>query len=118
MKLLTTIGFSILFGSAVFSQNLDSRLLEKYTENQLKEMQTNNPGNYNLLVYALDNAITYATYDGSKGDFETISADENSTFISLGLEIQEQNQYFKLAGEDKLLVVKSKWVLTHEMEKK
>ena len=118
MKLLTTIGFSILFGSAVFSQDLDARLLERYSEKELTEMKSESPQDYRLLVYALDNAITYANYDAAKGNFETINADENSTFLSLGLEIKDQNQYFKLAGEDKLLVVKSKWVLTHEMEKK
>ena len=43
---------------------------------------------------------------------------EGANFIDLGLEIQGQNQYFQISGDDRLLVIKSKVVLNYEMQKK
>lgn len=76
---------------------------------------------YNLLDYALDNALYVANYDSSRGgNFEIILVDSKNlpTFIELNLEITDSNQYFKISGEEKLLVVKSAIVLNHEMKKK
>lgn len=76
---------------------------------------------YELLDYALDNGLYVANYDSSKGgNFETVSVDIEAlpTFIELNLEITDRNQYFKIVGQEKLLVVKSTWVLNHEMEKR
>ena len=120
MKLITTLCFSLLFSVISFSQDIDKRLLEKYSEAELNEMIENSPNEYALLDYALDNAIYFATTSASKGQtLETIDLPaEGATFIDLGIEIKDQNQYFRINGEDKLLVVKSKWVLNHEMQKK
>ena len=120
MKLITTLCFSLFFGVVSFSQEIDERLLTKYTTTELNEMIENSPSEYALLDYALDNAIYIADGANPKSsDLETISLPSNgSTFVDLGLEIKDQNQYFQISGEDKILVVKSKWVLNHEMQKK
>jgi len=120
MKLLTTLSFLLFFGAVSFSQQIDERLLEKYTATELNLMIENSPNDYALLNYALDNAMYVAEGSNPKAvGLETINApSEGSTFLDLGLEIKEENQYFKISGEDKILVVKSKWVLNHEMQKK
>jgi len=120
MKLLTTLTFSMLLFGAVYSQELDSRLLEKYSETELTEMQSNSPQEFALLNYALDNAIYFADYPDEKGEtFQSIVAPKSGdTFLSLGLEIKDQNQYFRIEGSRKLLVVKSALVLTYEMKNK
>ena len=120
MKFLTTFAFSMLLFGSVFSQDIDTRLLEKYSENEITEMQSNSPQEFELLNYALDNAIFYADYPEEKGGtFQSIVEPESgATFLSLGLEIKDQNQYFRIEGSRKLLVVKSISVLTYEMKNK
>jgi hypothetical protein len=120
MKIITTIGFSFLFCGAVFSQDLDKRLLTKYTSSELTTMMEVNPEKYAMLDYALDNAIYFSEIPNEKNqNFETIQlSNDSATFIELGLEIKDQNQYFKVVGENRLLVVKSMLVLNYEMNKK
>ncbi len=119
MKLITTLCFSFLISAVSFSQEIDERLLSKYTETELNEMIENSPSEYALLNYALDNAIYFANGPGDKGDqLETIEMPaEGATFVDLGLDITETNQYFRINGDDRLLVVKSKVVLSYEMQK-
>ena len=120
MKLLTTFAFSMLLTGFVFSQEIDTRLFEKYSETELTDMRSNSPQELTLLTYALDNAIYYADYPEEKGvTFEQIASPKSKdTFLSLGLEIKEQNQYFRIEGSNKLLVVKSTSVLTYEIKNK
>ena len=121
MKIASFLCFIIISMSSAFAQEIDDRLLSKYSERELKKMIETDSDQYNLLDYALDNALYVANYDSSKGgNFETILVDANDlpTFIELGLEITDRNQYFRISGEDKLLVVKSAVILNYEMKKK
>lgn len=120
MKLFTTLCFSFFFGALSFSQTIDSRLLEKYSKSELNEMIENSPNDYAILDYALDNGMYYSIGSNPKAaSLPTIDLpEEGATFLDLNLEITSSNQYFKINGEDKILVVKSKWVLNHEMENK
>jgi len=120
MKLLTFLSFFFLSWSAVFAQDIDERLLSRYSQEELQTMIESDVDQYNLLKYALDNALYVANYDSAKGgDFAQISVDTESlpTFLDLNLHITDQNQYYKIEGEDKLLVVKSAVVLKYEMKK-
>jgi LEA14-like dessication related protein len=120
MKLLLTLSITMLLSGLVYSQDFDSRLLAKYSQSELTEMKSTSPDEYKLLVYALDHAIYIAENGNAKGNqLEQVTLPAGSyTFLDLGLQIKDQNQYFLIAGENKMLVVKSKWVLNHEMEKK
>ena len=98
------------------SQEVDSRLLDRYAPEELTEMYNNNQQEYKFLVYALDHAV-YLTEvpEGKKVDFETIDISNSElNFVALGLGIKDTNQYFKVLGENKLLVVKSRYVLNQE----
>ena len=50
-------------------------------------------------------------------DNSDIKPENNPTFDDLGLDIINSNQYFKIEGTDKMLVVKSIWVLDNELGK-
>lgn len=116
MKLITTVLVSIFCSFLSLSQEIDSRLLNRYAPEELTELYNNNQQEYKLLVYALDNAV-YLTEipEGKNTDFETIDISGSElNFIALGLGIKDSNQYFRVEGENKLLVVKSRYVLNKE----
>lgn len=98
------------------------RLTEKYSEVEINQMKIDNPAYYNMLVYALDNACYVTDLPKGKSDAVTgtVSMDPNKayTFAELGLEIKRENQYLKIEGTSKMLVVKSEWVLNNELSNK
>ncbi len=120
MKLASAFVLFLLFSTQVEAQQIDSRLLSRYSEAEIVKMKSENPEDYKMMLYALDNAIYFADRPkGKEVDLPTISvAGEHPNFIELGLEIADQNQYFLVEGQDRLLVMKSKWVLNYEMNKK
>ena len=119
MKLLATLTFFLFLMGSAFSQKMDQRLLERYSQTELETMMSSDRAEYDLLAYALDNGVYYAQAEEKKlAGLETIEISKgNLTYISLGLEILDQNQYFRINGDDRVLVVKSRWVLNHEMNK-
>ncbi|MDG1333123.1 MAG: hypothetical protein P8P74_12390 [Crocinitomicaceae bacterium] len=121
MKIASLLCFIFISVGSIFAQEIDDRLLSKYSQEELQTMIDTDVDQYHMLAYALDNALYLANYDSSKGgSFETISVDLNAlpSFIELGIEVTDRNQYFKIEGEEKLLVVKSAIVLKYEMKKK
>jgi hypothetical protein len=121
MKTASLLCFIFISAGSLFAQEIDDRLLSKYSQEELQTMIETDSEQYQLLNYALDNALYVANYYSSKeGSFETILVDASNlpTFIELNLEITDRNQYFKISGVEKLLVVKSAIVLNHEMKKK
>ncbi len=121
-KLSLLFLFFTLFSNGFFAQKMDHRLEKKYSKIEINQMMKDDPTHYNLLVYALDNAcyIIDQPQDKSVSEFPSISIDDSKqlNFLSLGLEIKDQNQYFQIKGTNKLLVVKSRWVLNHEINSK
>ncbi len=119
MKLLSSLLFIIFLSNVSWSQQkMDKRLLTKYSVSQLSAIELNNPNDLLIMTYALDKGMYIANYASEKGDvFVEIDAPKkNQTYIDLNLEILEMNQYFKIKGQDKLLVVKSKGVLMNELK--
>ena len=85
-------------------------------------MKANDPAKYTMYVYAIDHAC-YVTDlpSGKLSDLNgTIEVDMNKplNFIELGLDIKTSNQYLKITGTDKMLVVKSVYVLENELQTK
>jgi len=92
------------------AQNYDSRLEPYYSKEQIKEMQQKDKDTYNFLVNALDKAIFIADIPKEKTPVVyngTLSIDVNAahTFLSLGLQITDKYQYYKIEGLEKMLVV-------------
>lgn len=122
MKQLLLICFPLLTSSIAFSQDYDSRLLKSYSADELTQIQTETPADIYVLAYGLENACYFSEYPKGKEmpEIPTIklTGTEVPCYVDLGLKIQDQNQYFKVEGTTKMLVVKSKWVLNHELQNK
>ncbi len=119
MKVLLLLGILSL-PAGLFAQNYDQRLLSSYDATSLENLELNDPQKLELITYALDNGMYFTDYMGAKGvQLIEIEVPENATsFADLGLTIKDSNQYFKVKGEEKMLVVKSFWVLNNELENK
>jgi transcription termination factor NusB len=119
MKSTFILLFSILISSISLSQEFDKRLEKAYTSNQLTTMQKENPAQLKMLNYALDNALYVIDMPKEKmSEIQksiTYDLKKKATFLELGLTIQKENQYLKINGLDKVLVVKSEWMLLNEL---
>ncbi len=125
-KLLFVTAFSLAVGGAVTAQNTtpDARLLKKYTQEQLTQIQKNNPEEIAYLNYCADHAYYLAPMPSEKGGAKelkgtlTIADVNNINFFELGLNIVEDDyQYYRINGSDKMLVVRSKEHIIKEMNK-
>jgi|688.fasta_scaffold1579916_1 hypothetical protein len=120
MKQILLFTIFLSASSLAFSQEFDARLSKRYSITELADLKQNDPAKLNLLNYALDHACYIADVpkgkeSGLNGVVE-MNTNEPIDFIALGLEIQKTNQYLRIKGTDKVLVVKSEWVLTNEMQ--
>ena len=122
MKFFLIVLLSII-SVTTFSQEIDLRLLNRYSQDELIEMKNNNINEYEFLIYALDHSI-YTTimsdekYNGL--DIKSIDiTNKDLNFIALDIQILDNtNQYYKIVGDNKLLVVKSRYVLNQEIKQK
>lgn len=106
---LLTLLFVVSIG---YSQQHDSRLLERYSTEELDELQQENPTEYQVLHKALEKAIFIGpipTEKGSDVQFDgelEIDPNEEHTFISLGITLKENEyQYFKIQGTNQMVGV-------------
>jgi len=92
------------------AQNHDPRLEPYFSKEEIQTMQKNEPSRYAFIVNALNKAIfiaeipkekTPVTYNGTLN----IDPSGNHTFLSLGLNITDHYQYYKIEGTEKMLVV-------------
>lgn len=109
----------IFITSFSFSQSIhDSRLLEKYSEAELTKLKEAQPKEYQILVNALERGIFIGEIPTQKGkdvqfDGELdIDPSVDHTFISLGIELKENNyQYFRITGTNMMVGVLPKSLL-------
>ena len=122
MKNTFLILLSLTLQFYCFSQDYDKRLLNTYSVDELSTLKKEQPENFKMLNYALDNALYILDLPKEKSAeiSAAINYDFNTkpTFLALGLSIQKQNQYFKINGSNKMLVLKSEWVLMNELNTK
>lgn len=115
MKKIFFSTFIFCSSFAVFSQKYNVDLEKSYSKSELKKMSSDD---LILLDYALTNGI-YVTALPSKESSEIKELNVTSEikkFTDIGLRIENQNQYFNIVGTDKMLVVKSKYVLQNELK--
>ena len=102
-----------------YSQNNhDTRLLERYTSEELTALQNNNPEEYEIIVHALKVGISIGEYQAGEGkdivfDGE-LDKDPNKehTYISLGIELIDRYQYYMFKGTNKMVIVRPKNYIT------
>lgn len=113
---LLTLFLAVSFS---YSQTTNSNiLLERYSESELNELKEHQPEEYQILLNALERGVFIGDIPTQKGkeiEFDgTLEVDltEDHTFISLGLQLKENNyQYYKIKGTNKLVGVLPKSLL-------
>lgn len=119
MKHFFLLVLTLTLGTQLFAQDADPRLSSRYSKEELLQMMEKDPQQYKLLVYACDHACYITDLPNGKSSelSGTLNVDLSKPldFIALGLEIKNVNQYFRINGTDKMLVVKSEWVLNNEL---
>lgn len=120
MKKLTFVFVLSLFSMVMYGQNFDERLLEKYTTAELSEMERNSPEEFEFVNLCLTKGFYIANYSSEKATKggkptdeiagEVVIDDiENINFFELNITpVSNRNQYFKIKGIDKLLVIRAK----------
>ncbi|MFM8243758.1 MAG: hypothetical protein ACKN86_13215 [Crocinitomicaceae bacterium] len=117
MKKIFFSTFIFCSSYSLFSQKYSEDLEKSYTKTELKKLSSED---LILLEYALNNGF-YITALPSKesSDIKKLNVTtEIKKFTDLGLRIENQNQYFNIVGTDKMLVMKSKYVLQNELNNK
>ena len=126
MKLFYTFLFAFLSLTS-WSQTIDSQLSKSYSKEEITQIKESN----SLPLFEF--ALTHACYliDAPQGkdvsNFQTIQLSKNTNipmeiskepivFTDLGLKILDKTQYFLVANTNKILVVKSKNILSLEMQ--
>ena len=102
MKKILAITVSMLLCGTLFSQKIDDRLLKSFDENTLIDLKKNDVQKYNLLISSIGNAIEIVKLPLKKGKSkllnEIILPKGKFNYLDLGLEIREENQYFKITN--------------------
>jgi hypothetical protein len=119
MKQILLFTLFLSLSSMGIAQEFDARLSKRYSAKELAELKQNDPAKLTMLNYALDHACYIGEMPkGKESELNGViemNISDPIDFIALGLEIKKTNQYLRIKGTDKILVVKSEWVLTNEM---
>jgi hypothetical protein len=120
MKLFYTLFFVLLTLSS-WSQTVESQLSKSYSKEEIAQFKAEN--SLPLYEYALTHACYLITAPQGKDisqfdvlDLPAKASEKPLNFTSFGFKILDCTQYFKVANSDQILVVKSKNVLSLEMQ--
>lgn len=115
----------LVFSTSIYSfcQDIDKRLLQKYSKKELVKIQKENPNEYTFLVNALNKGVFISDIPEQKAKsiiFDgtlKIDPNETHTFISLGKEITDKYQYYKIEGTNKMLAILPRIALDEKLLK-
>lgn len=100
-----------MIGTNLEAQEIDSRLLVKYKKSEIKKMMNENPTEYQFEINALNRGMFISEIPTEKGkdivfDGEIkLNLEKEHTYLSLGKEITDRYQYFKIKGTNKMVVI-------------
>jgi len=121
MKIFNTVIVMALLSSNLFAQSSDELLLKSYTQDELSIIKNSDNEKYELLLNSIDKALVLMDCPkdkASKFNGEITLPNGPYTFVDLGLKISDTNQYFKVTGTNKMLMVKSFYILKSERNEK
>lgn len=126
MKRILVVLLSVMFsGSMLFGQNaeFDSRLLVKYTTEELHKINSENPAEIDYLTFCIEDAFYFGDAPESKNKPEEIDGEinivdmERVNFYDLDIKIIKNNyQYFKITNTKRLLIVRSRDQILNKMK--
>jgi len=116
MKKIAVIIFLSLFVNMLNAQtgSYDKRLLSKFSDKELQELQVNNPDSYAYWNFVVANAYAVMELPAAKSNDKELKgtvkiADINNVNI-LDLKlfpVSNQNQYYRIEGTSKMLMILS-----------
>lgn len=119
MKKYSLLLFLIIlfFNNNLSAQNYKKELLKSYTSEELNSFPISK---ITTLEYALENSCYFTPLpEGKELDFPEIEVkNQGIKFTDLGLKIKDHTQYFIVKNQNKLLVVKSSYILDLEIKNK
>lgn len=109
---LFVVLFACITGTGFAQQgDADKRLLEKFSQDKLTQMQKDDPEAYSFWTYYLDHGYSIQDMPKGKGaDLPEVSIADANNFNLLTLKIEPQkvgNRYFRIKETGKLLAVHS-----------
>ena len=123
-RIVSFLVFSMIFSLITFAQTnekADERLLVKYSQEELNQMEKESPEMVEYLNYCLDHSFTIMEYPEEKSpELQVVVIEDldNINIFELNIEIDETKfVYYKIAGTDKMLVVKSKKFILENINK-
>lgn len=105
------LGFVFLISNKIFAQTYDTRLEPYYAKEDIQKMIREDVSSYKFLINCLNKAIFIAEIPAEKAEsikFNgtlAIDPEKPHTFLSLGLTITDEYQYYKIEGTNKMVVV-------------
>ena len=105
----------LFFNNNLSAQDYKKELLKSYTTQELNGFPKSK---ITILEYALENSCYFTPLpEGKTMDFPEIEVKKQVVnFTDFGLKILDRTQYFLVANTNKILVVKSKNILSLEMQ--
>lgn len=121
--LLIILFIAISFSAVAQPNKIDDRLLVKYSLEELKILQSDNPIEFRFINHCIENAFFVGDLSEEKVKTNktpykeiTIQTLPISNFYSLNIGVLEnESQYFIIKGTKKLLMVKSKKHIKREL---
>jgi len=107
----------LFFNNNLSAQDYKKELLKSYTTQELIGFPKSK---ITILEYALENSCYFTPLpEGKTMDFPEIEVKNQAVkFTDLGLKIEDFTQYFIVKNQNKLLVVKSSYILDLEIKNK
>jgi len=123
-KLITIILLVCTISVQAQTENLDKKLLAKYSKKELTSLKEN-PTEYNFAKYCVNNAFYIApsskekiAYNAEKYGSIKIKNISNVNFFELNINLlKNKNQVFVINNSSKVLVVKSEEQIIREIKK-
>ena len=107
---------------STIAQKPNNELFNSYSKKEISDLIKANPHKIKLLNYAVNNACYISKTSNTKEvtNLKKIilpSLSNNKIrFTDLKIKITNNNQYYRIKNSDKLLIVKSFWVLNNELQ--
>lgn len=96
------------------AQKFNSNLLKSYSQEELESITIED---LKAIEYGITNAMYFATIpEGKETNFpEVINIEGSLNFTDYKFKISSENQYYRIKNSNKVLVVKSMYVLKNEL---
>lgn len=124
MKIILT-SFMLLLSIVSFAQTSDSRtkLLKGYSDEELVKLETADKDMYAILNFSIEKGYSFGLVPSKKGIVaRTIKLSDaqmnNFNYLEHGIKITTENQYFLIAGTDKMLIIQGSLPIAYQLKLK